>query len=907
MNNFEKRTKHELIRELQAAYRRIAELEATTRPNELSGKNAESLCINASGEDEAIKLKHIVDVEQIQGIMDAFQKITGAVFAIVDIEGTVLAASGWQDICVNFHRKNPNTADFCKKSDLYLSQNVKQGEYISYRCHNMLWDVATPIYINGMHLGNIFTGQFFYEDDEVDIEAFIRRADKYGFDREAYLAALQRVPRLKKENVHNLMDFLVRMTALISSLSTKNLMLGGIIREFRLTTDALRKSEQHFRDLVMQMPVPIIIFNAENNVETMNCHFENTFGYSKDDIRTVDEWLAVNTPCCCKVKDYNECMNNSTCYDLCSDKANEEYYIKCSDGSRKVVLSTCSKIGNHTIIIYNDITERIQVEDALLASEERLQNLYSLSPVGIFLCTKEGKYLSVNMALANNLGYSSADDFLTDVKSLPEQTLLNPAEWNDIVDLLIKNGKFTNREVQRRKKDGSVTWALMSMRVVEQDASISHFEGFTLDITEWKEVERALRDSEERLRTLINAMPDLVCFKDGHGKWRVINNFTNWLFDLGNLDWRGKTDLELAEENSFFHDVFHTCANTDEVAWQCRSAQRSEEVITRPDGDCKTFDIFKIPLFHQDTTRRALVVVGRDITQLKETRLALIELNQNLEAKVKERTKELEQKAEELQCANDRLKELDELKSGFVSAVSHEIRSPLTSILGFARLVSKDFTKYFFQFAEDDVKLSSKGSQLLDNLEIIKREGERLNRLIGDFLDLAKIESGRLQWQNHFIATNTLLEHIVSVAHGYFENKPDVKFVTLIPDSLPALWIDPDRLEQVLINIISNAIRFTERGEITLQVTVQPFDILKFSVSDTGIGIDKKDIVPIFQKFYQAKQGDTIRKGTKGTGLGLAICHQIVEHYGGNIWVESELGKGSTFYFTLPVHRESTC
>ncbi len=279
----------------------------------------------------------------------------------------------------------------------------------------------------------------------------------------------------------------------------------------------------------------------------------------------------------------------------------------------------------------------------------------------------------------------------------------------------------------------------------------------------------------------------------------------------------------------------------------------------------------------------------------------LQELNKSLEKMVDVRTRALKRKAVTLEQANIRLQELDKMKSGFLSSVSHELRTPLTSILGFAKLINRDFKKSFHTLSESDPKLMKKSLRISENLDIIRHEGERLTRLINDVLDLNKIESGRTDWNDEEIQIAEIINHAQLAVSGQYAQNPDMKLMVEVAEGLPPLTLDKDRLLQVFINILNNAAKFTERGVITLRAYKASDDYVGFSVSDPGIGIPEKDHASIFDKFHQVSGKDTIAQKPQGTGLGLAICKQIIEHYNGRIWVESEPGKGSTFIFELPV------
>ncbi|MYL84467.1 PAS domain S-box protein [Desulfovibrio aerotolerans] len=291
-----------------------------------------------------------------------------------------------------------------------------------------------------------------------------------------------------------------------------------------------------------------------------------------------------------------------------------------------------------------------------------------------------------------------------------------------------------------------------------------------------------------------------------------------------------------------------------------------------------------------------------DITARVRAERRLEILIRHLREAVKERSGRLAVKAAELEAANLRLQELDRLKSGFLATVSHDLRTPLTSIMGFAKLISRDFLKYFAPFATGHDRLARQAERIASNLAIIENEGERLTRLINDFLDLSKIEAGRAQWRDTQVDVAAALTRAADAVSADFDAKPGVRFTMTIAENLPPLTIDPDRLTQVLVNLLGNAAKFTDEGFVKLHAFVRD-DLLRIELTDTGEGIQRESLEKIFDKFHQAQASDTVEENRrrKGTGLGLAICRQIVEHYQGRIWVESELGRGSTFILELPL------
>jgi PAS domain S-box-containing protein len=280
-------------------------------------------------------------------------------------------------------------------------------------------------------------------------------------------------------------------------------------------------------------------------------------------------------------------------------------------------------------------------------------------------------------------------------------------------------------------------------------------------------------------------------------------------------------------------------------------------------------------------------IIVRDITTRKDLELQLKEYTEKLEELVEIRTNELIEQNIALDDANKQLKKLDELKSSFLSNVSHELRTPLTSIKSSAKIINK----YGLKKPDSINKFSG----------IIIEEVDRLTRLINNVLDLSKIEAGEMTFNFKKINFYDLLHHIyVITSPSVFDKK--LKYLVSIPDKIPNIVVDKDSIIQVIVNLISNAVKFTDFGYIKISVILNSDSTkIKFLIEDSGVGIIKEDLSNVFDKFKQS--GDTLTDKPKGTGLGLPISKEIIHHHGGAIWVESEIGKGSKFIFTLPISK----
>lgn len=267
---------------------------------------------------------------------------------------------------------------------------------------------------------------------------------------------------------------------------------------------------------------------------------------------------------------------------------------------------------------------------------------------------------------------------------------------------------------------------------------------------------------------------------------------------------------------------------------------------------------------------------------------------------INQAVRRLAQAFTETEAANERLVAMAQMKTAFTSSVSHELRTPLTSILGFVKLIRKDFERFFYRATEKDAIPFEKAKRVMHNLDVIIKEGERLGQLINDVLDVAKIESGRMSWRDLPTDIADVVRRTEQAIQGEFAHKTHVQLVADIPDSLPVLKLDADRLQQVLLNLLNNSAKFTSYGEVRMTARVDATHVV-IAISDTGMGINADEFEKIFEKFQQSSTTHNMTDKPRGTGLGLAICKQIVEHYGGRIEVASELGIGSTFSVLLPL------
>ena len=284
--------------------------------------------------------------------------------------------------------------------------------------------------------------------------------------------------------------------------------------------------------------------------------------------------------------------------------------------------------------------------------------------------------------------------------------------------------------------------------------------------------------------------------------------------------------------------------------------------------------------------------VGRLVTDFNKMLDRIEVRDRDLENLVAERTKKLWEAVREL-------RKLDEMKTDFFTTISHELRTPLTSVLGFAKIIQKRLEERIIpRIGNPDEYIQKSIEHIRQDLAIILSEGERLTAMINNVLDLAKLEEGAVVWKLEPLVAAEIIERATTAIRPLLREK-DLALLMDVEDGFPNVIGDKDRLTQVMINLLANAVKFTKEGSVTCRLRKSNHELL-ISVIDTGRGIAEDDYEKLFDKFQQKADVD-VDSQNKGTGLGLSICKYIVEHHKGRIWVESEVGRGSTFSFTLPL------
>ena len=499
--------------------------------------------------------------------------------------------------------------------------------------------------------------------------------------------------------------------------------------------------------------------------------------------------------------------------------------------------------------LQNDELLKTKFEAQELAT--KFMELFDFAPIGYFTLTKEGRIIELNFAGAAMIGKLRSQIIHRCFGTFVSKQ--NKYSFNNFLNNVFTNENRETCELILESGDVNVKWVHLA-GIVAEDGIQCHVN--VLDITDRKQAENTIINRRKMLRTLIDNLPDIIYIKDAECR-KVIANIA----DVRNLGYQseediiGKTDLELFQGERGQHSY----ADDQKVINSGKAIFDQIEDFADNKGNKKWISTTKIPLRNNEGEITGIIGIGHDMTERKKIE-------------------------EELTKAKEKAEESDRLKSAFLANMSHEIRTPMNGILGFAELLKEP-------------KLKGEVQQIY--IDIIEKSGARLLAIINDIISISKVESGQID----ISISNTNIQEQLEYVYMFFKPEADKKGIQLSykksrSEQNETVQTDRDKIYAILINLVKNALKFTNEGTIEFGYRKKGND-LKFYVKDTGPGINEDLLKIIFERFRQGNESKN--RNYEGAGLGLAISKAYVEMLGGQIWIESEFGKGSTFYFTIPL------
>ena len=970
---------------------------------------------------EELELANLIDAPAIQSLMEDFYHFSGITMAIIDLQGQVLVGVGWQEICTRFHRVHPETCRYCTESDLQLTAGVAPGECRLYKCKNNMWDIASPLVVNDRHVGNIFSGQFFFEDEAVDQELFRAQARRHGFDEDAYIAALMAVPRFSRESVDRGMAYLMKLARMISQLSLANHKLASSLAE--------KKHAQEQLELVARFP-------QENPQPILRIRRDGQLIYSNQGgLALIEAWGVA-----CGEKVAGRVWEITA--EALESAGKREWEFSCHN---RTYLLNFVPLGDQGYVnIYGrDITDRKQAELELRKLNRTLRALSNSNQTMMHAADEAALLQEVCRIITQDCGYEmvwigyAEQDAAKTVRPVAhagfEDGYLENLEitWADDergrgpTGMAIRTGRpnscrnmltdprfapWREQALQRGYAsslvlpllDGSRVLGAISIYAREPDSFLPDEEKLLLEMAgdlaygigvirmrqAHARAEEEVFRQREWLRVTLNSIGDGVITCDAQARVTFLNPvaeaLSGWklenalgqpflrVFNIINEQTRQPADnivgrvlrekriAELANHTSLltkdgreipiedsaapildgagnvtgavlvFHDVTarrhaqETLRLSEEKFAMAFATNPAAIALTRLE-DGLVLDVNESWIALNGYAREE--VIGRSARQMHiwPTIEAAHRFIQELREKGSLRGWEQEfvkksgevfvaqlsaqiltvqgepailstlvditerKKAEEaLRTANEQLAETDRRKDEFLAMLAHELRNPLAPIRNAVQIL---------KLAGDNESVREK------NRELIDRQASHMGRLLDDLLEVSRVTRGTIALKLERLDLHTIVAQAVeAAAHAAQARRLEIHYARSAEPVL--LEGDFTRLEQVVGNLINNAIKYSDAGRIMVTVGREPrrggegpWAVVR--VRDTGIGISPEMLPRVFDLFAQADQ--SLERTRGGLGIGLTIVKRLVELHGGRVEARSDgLGQGSEFSILLP-------
>ncbi len=849
-------------------------------------------------------LGQIIDVAVLRTLVDGAFELTGIPAAVVDLDGNVLLKSEWQEVCGRFHRSHPETGAACLESDTLPARDVPPGTYCEHRCGNGLWDVSTPLYVAGRRVGNLFVGQFLYEDETVDLDAFRERARRLGFDEAAYLAAVGRVPRWSRERVVTVMGYYAAVAGVLSAVATRTSELGRMLAEKERLVGSLEESEEQYRHLVENLPAGVVVHGPDTRILFANSQACRILGLSHDQLlgkEAVDPaWaflsaqgrrLEADEYPVSRVIASGEPLENLV-IGMHDPASGEDSWAVATAYPERTPQGRLRQV----VVSFVDITAQRRAQGELSAIARISRHFQQALPVSTI-------YAHAAESLASLLRFPSVGIELYDrekgemvfagVAGMPGVEPGMRVPVGETLSGVVAATGTACCEVGARAREGYryeslrrlgvetflcvpvvlrgevVGTIALADRVSRRDArywlgSLTTVAQALAQELARRKAEDALRESEAQLRLAADAADLGIWFNDLRtGRVRG--------------DERARRQFGLECQEVPFEEVLARLhpddvpllvgAVTGAVTGAARGIPEDERGsleyrVLRPDGEVRWLSVFvRIQYAVEGAERRAVAIVGtsQDITARK--------------------------RAEESQLRTQKLEALGTLAGG----VAHDFNNILMAIRGNASL------------AAAELPLAHPVRELVAEID---RAGLRAVALVRQILAFARPEESA----SAVVPLGPVVDEALRLLRATLP--AEIAIRTTWQNDLPPVAVDAGQVHQAVVNLVTNAAHAIGRrpGRIDLELSLRDVGEetaavapgigsgphVCLSVRDDGCGMDRATLARAFDPFF------TTKRTGEGTGLGLSIVHGIMRAHGGAVELRSKPERGTTVTLYFP-------
>jgi PAS domain S-box-containing protein len=771
-------------------------------------------------------IKDIIDLSSVRSLMESLYQATGTPVSILDHEGQVLVTAGGPDACASIHRKCPKTAKHCRESDLFFSRFMRGNKlpdsgFIKNTCKNGLIEIGVPIVINNSQIATLLFGRFLPEP--VDYNFFKKVAGECGIDEQEYLKAILQVPVYDQRLVNKLFAVYSGIVELLTKLGQTHL-------EETSARQKLKRSEEKFRDLFNSSSDAIYIVNMEGMILEVNEVACTRQGYDSDELLSM------------RISDLEDPSFSSSIKERLSRFKNGESIIFETAHLHKDGTSIPVEISGRVLTFEGtevimasarDLRERHDALQALQRSESKFRSIIDSSPMGVLLYYLDPQdrllFTGANAAAEKILGINNSALIGKTIEEafpgLAETDI--PEHYRRICNT---GGTWNSEQIDYEDEKIKGAFEAYAFQTTPKTMAV-----FFLEITERKTAEQALRESEEKYRMLFSAEKDAILILDSAQLNIVETNYAaSKMYGYSPEEFSKLYALDLSAEPKQSQQRINDVIN--------ESLDMMESRHKKKDGTVFPVEITAGTFEWQN--KYMLVAIVRDISERER---------------------------------------INHMKDEMLSSISHEMRTPLTAILGFTELL-----------LQEDID-AEKSKQFL---RLSYQEGERLRELIDDLLDLQRLRAGFSGNQFTMVNIKAMLQEIASI----FADMTEEHEITIsCPDGCPEIFADEQKIHRALKNLMTNAVKYSPGGgPVSLSAKLlKKKKMVAISIQDQGLGIPKEAQSELFDRFFRVYHPEL--KNIGGTGLGLALVKEIINLHEGHIHVKSAPGKGSTFTIELPI------
>lgn len=786
----------------------------------------------------------LVDLEKMRGIFEKFTLATGFTITFLDHPGkNTLIATSPRDFCLKFHKSCPASEECCLNSSRRLLNGLNSsGQQAVYTCDHGLAYCAMPLILQGKHIASIAAGQVLL--DQPDTQRFKKQAAQYGFDEGKYLEALKEVPVAPEEKLKSLTACLAEQVSLLAeqkySLLISEERAGRLESSISAIAERLKLSEKKFLSLAETLPDLVWETGEADTFIYISPKVKDLLGYETREAlgRSPLEFICAGDEAAAR-RLTSSLLNKKSFRNIESGTIHKDGRERVLESSGNPVFVDAGRFAGYRGIS-RDITERKRLED----ENELKATLLDSVKDAIYLHDLEGRIVYANEAAYGQLGYT--EEGMNDINFRQLLTPASAGEFAAHTKYALEQGKAVFGS-EHLRADGGIMPAETHAHALELDG-----EKFVLrvvrDITERKQAERALKESEEKFRVTFESAPVGICLADTEGRILTANSamcsVLGW--SMGELKQRGFSEFAHTNDKASVSKWLPRVANGE-------PAPRSLELLfTGRDGRLISAEVSAAGFRHSPGGQPGLIIALQDITGRKE--------NDRAQRKL----------MKELQSTNAEIMQ-------FNSLIAHDLQEPLRMVRSYSQLLEKRLAgkldgvaREFLGYVINGGKLMQK---MLEDLMYYLREGANQE-------ELQEVDLDKVMGQVLFLLKSSIEETKASVTFG----------------RLPVVMANKSQMMHLMQNLVGNAIKFRRDEPPRVSVTCEAAQgEYIFKVSDNGIGVDPKFSERVFKIFQRLHS----REEYPGTGVGLALCKKIVENHGGRIWLESEPGKGTAIYFSV--------